>query len=322
MKRPKIDHAAATLELRASGLEPVEPYPGVTSKPFAVRCIQPKCKGHVEPFPAYLSVVRSLAKKGRVGCVHCNKRHRANQRRTDMIRLGNMLPMVEIPDVKTAVRSWCLRCWRICEPGPRLDNIKNGKQGGCEHCGGKRRLSDDVARQRAREWGYSPDPDIPYTNDATKWPGRCLAKGHYCEPVLNSQKRQGPCESCADHGFKPHLPAILYLVVKPDLVAAKIGICEDSPKNRRLYEHALNGWITIETMRFAVGADARRVETALVQSWRARNLQPVLDNGYGYEGYTETVSLNATQVSEIWPAVVGIAERVLATPHVPLGPAR
>lgn len=314
MKRPKTDHAAVTLELRASGLEPVDRYPGVTSKPFKVRCTRATCEGHTTPFPAYLSAVRTLAKKGRVGCIHCNKRERAMQRRSDMIRLGQMLPVVEIPDVRTAIRSWCLRCWKLCEPGPRLDNIRNGKQGGCDHCGGKRRLPDSVARDRARIWGYAPDPGIPYTNDAIKWPGRCLAKGHYCDPALNSSKSQGPCGACAENGFKPHRPALLYLVTKAALVAAKIGICEDSPKNRRLYEHRLNGWITIETMRFPVGSDARKVEDAVVRSWRARLLPPVLDSGCGYSGYTETVSLRQLRVSDIWSEVCAATGRLMTTP--------
>lgn len=311
VKRPKIDHAAATLELRASGLEPVDLYPGVTSKPFAARCTRPRCKGHTKPFRVYLSAIRKLAEKGRVGCIHCNERDRARQRRADIIRLGHVLPMVEIPDVRTAVRSWCLRCWKICEPGPRLDNIRNGNQGGCVHCGGKQRLPDSVARERARAWGYVPDPDIPYSNDATKWPGLCLAKRHYCDPVLNSHKSQGPCGVCAKNGFKPHRPALLYLVTKSTLGAAKIGICEDSPRNRRLDEHRLNGWTKIDTMPFAVGSDARMVEDTIVRSWRARHLQPVLDNGYAYSGYTETVSLRQVRVSEIWSEVCAVTEQIM-----------
>jgi hypothetical protein len=229
-----------------------------------------------------------------------------------MIRLGHVLPMVEVVDVKASIRSWCLRCWNVCTPGPRLDNIKNGKQGGCERCGGKKRLPDEEARQRARDWGYVPDPSIPYTNDATKWPGHCLAKGHPCAPVLNSYKRSGPCESCAEHGFKPDRPALLYLVVKPDLVAAKVGICEDSRTNSRLYEHSRNGWITVETMRFENGAVARLVEDTIVRSWRARGLEPVLDNRFGYDGYSETVSLNKLSVTEIWAAVCSASEHALA----------
>ncbi|MEV0150022.1 MULTISPECIES: hypothetical protein [unclassified Nonomuraea] len=220
--------------------------------------------------------------------------------------------MVEVVDVKTPTRSWCLRCWQVCDPGPRLDNIRNGGQGGCEACGGKKRFADEVARQLAKDWGYNPDPDIPYQNDATKWPGRCIAKGHPCAPVLNSRFNSGPCEICPDHGFKPDRPALLYLVTRLDLAAAKIGICEDSPKNSRLYELSRNGWTKIEIMRFGLGAQARTVEDAVIRSWRANALPPVLDNGLAYNGYTETVSLNLLSVTEIWSQVQKVADQVLS----------
>jgi hypothetical protein len=225
-----------------------------------------------------------------------------------MIKLGHVLPMEEVADARTPTRAWCLRCWNVCMPGPRLDNIKNGKQGACEHCGGKKRLTEEMARERAWDWGYIPDPKIPYTNDATKWPGLCRAKNHYCEPVLNCFKRSGPCQRCADSGFKPDRPALLYLVVRPDLVAAKIGICEDSPKNSRLYGHMRNGWTKVRTRHFDIGAAARTVEDTVIRSWRARGFLPVLDNGFGYNGYTETVSLNELSADEIWLDVCSLAE--------------
>lgn len=225
-----------------------------------------------------------------------------------MIRVGKMLPMEVIEDVRTPVRAWCLRCWNIGRP--RLDNIKSG-QGGCETCGGKKRLSEQAARQRAREWGYIPDPDIPYVNDATKWPGRCIAEGHYCDPVLNSYKRSGPCQTCADHGFKPDRPALLYLVFKSKIHAAKIGICEDSPQNVRLYEHRRSGWIVLKKKSFHVGADARQVEKLVVRSWRDRGWMPVLDNGAAYDGYSETVSIDNVSVDDIWREVRAIADKVL-----------
>lgn len=69
MKRPKIDHVAAILELRASGIEPVDEYPGVTSKPFRVRCLKPSCPARTEPFTTYLSQVRALGSVGDSGDV-------------------------------------------------------------------------------------------------------------------------------------------------------------------------------------------------------------------------------------------------------------
>ncbi|MEV0446218.1 hypothetical protein AB0I84_41990 [Streptomyces spectabilis] len=103
------------------------------------------------------------------------------------------------------------------------------------------------------------------------------------------------------------------MIVKPELIAAKVGICEDSPKNSRLYEHGRNGWIKVETMQFEIGATARAVEDTLVRAWRARGLEPVLDNGFGYDGYSETVSLNEVSITEIWASVRSVAEHFLTT---------
>ena len=225
-----------------------------------------------------------------------------------MIKLGRALPMEIVKDAKTPTRCWCLRCWKVITPC--LDNIRNGGQGACEACGGTARLTDEEARHRAWEWGYIPDPDIPYTNDATKWPGKCRAMGHPCEPVLNSYKRSGPCGSCAKHGFKPHRPALLYLIVHPKLNAAKIGICEDSPTNTRLREHKANGWdlpLPGRIMKFTLGRDARILEDKVIRSWRARNLRVVLRNGSGYDGYLETVSLVQISAAQIWTEVAALA---------------
>jgi hypothetical protein len=93
------------------------------------------------------------------------------------------------------------------------------------------------------------------------------------------------------------------LVIKSTLAAAKVGVCEYSPKNSRLYEHGRNGWTVLNTMSFRLGRDARAIERITVESWRARGWPPVLDNGLAYDGYTETVSLRGTSAAEIWAAV-------------------
>ncbi|MFJ1958441.1 hypothetical protein ACIQ9K_38940 [Streptomyces microflavus] len=103
----------------------------------------------------------------------------------------------------------------------------------------------------------------------------------------------------------------MYLVTNITLGAAKIGICEDSPRNKRLHEHQRTGWIVIEKMCFAVGSDARKVEDIIVRSWRSRLLPPVLNDGYGYNGYSETVSLQQLRVSEIWSEVGAAAGQVM-----------
>ncbi|MFB7468896.1 hypothetical protein ACFCZ1_36335 [Streptomyces sp. NPDC056224] len=77
----------------------------------------------------------------------------------------------------------------------------------------------------------------------------------------------------------------------------------------RLYEHGGNGGITVETMRFQVGAVARVVKDIIVRSRRARDLESVSDNGFGYDGYSEMVSLNEVSVTNAWAAVRSAAPR-------------
>ncbi|MEV0636387.1 hypothetical protein AB0I77_15740 [Streptomyces sp. NPDC050619] len=316
-KRPKADHAGATTELALAGCEPVEQYPGRTSIPFLVRCLIETCPGR-RPFRTYLSQVRAL--RGDSACQHCRARRRANERRAEMISCGRILPLEVIHDVKQPVRGWCMRCWNVVDK-PRLDNIRSG-QGGCEHCGGKKRFTEQEARRIARAWGYKPLPDIAYENDATKWPGLCLAQGHFCTPNLNMRFQSGPCASCADYGFKPNRPALLYLVISSRLEAAKIGICEDSPKNQRLYEHGRTGWTLRKIMQFPLGRDAHELEQVIVRSWRERGWTTVTDGGLAYNGYTETVSLHVITETDIWAEVTTAASALRTgastAPPIPL----
>ncbi|MFK0016235.1 hypothetical protein [Streptomyces sp. NPDC091027] len=131
-----------------------------------------------------------------------------------------------------------------------------------------------------------------------------MAQNHFCDPVLNSRFRSGPCETCADHGFKPDRPALLYLVIKSTLAAAKVGIRENSPRNARLAEHRRNGWTLLHELAFPQGTGARAREKATVESWRARGWTPVLDGKLAYDGYMETVSLRSISAEGIWAEIV------------------
>lgn len=291
-KSPPSTNQEAINELADKGCEPMEPYPGRTSLKWLVRCVVLTCRGHKEPFNVYMSAVRKVPK----ACKTCRERDRELARRLDFIRTGQVLPREYVKDARTPTRCWCMRCW--AEVKPRLDNIRSG-QGGCEQCGGKKRFTDEEARRLAIEWGYTPDPDIPYVNDANKWPGTCHAEGHYCEPLLNSRFRSGPCQACAEHGFKPTKPALLYIVTNVRLNAAKVGICGADPRNSRLSDLRREGWTTDKTIYFASGRDARAVEARVVRAWREAKMLPVLDNGGKYVGYTETVSLLELAVPDV-----------------------
>jgi hypothetical protein len=50
------------------------------------------------------------------------------------------------------------------------------------------------------------------------------------------------------------------------------------------------------------------VEIAIIRSWRARGFDRVRDKGFGYDGYTETVSLSQVSLAAIWLDVCSFAE--------------
>ena len=186
----------------------------------------------------------------------------------------------------------------------------------CSHCCGQERArhrrseryDEEVAQAIAHAWGYAPDFSTRFSNDATKWPGFCLAEFHPCDPVLNSRFHSGPCASCADHGFKPDPPALVHLSVNPRIRAAKISICEDHPRDTCLDEHRRNGWTVVQTERFEIGTDARAVEELVLRAWWAARHSPVVKNG-GYRETTSTAHRAIDEISKEMREIIGAVRR-------------
>lgn len=61
--------------------------------------------------------------------------------------------------------------------------------------------------------------------------------------------KQGACRSCADHGFKPNRPALIYLMKRNG--EQQIGI--SGSWKARLREHTAKGWVLVETLGPASG---------------------------------------------------------------------
>lgn len=195
-----VDVNAVALELRAAGVEAVDPYPG-PGKPFRVRCINDGCPGRRDPFPTYISSIRALANKRDPGCGHCRRRRRANERRADMIKLGRVLPMEVVKDVKVPTKAWCMRCWNVLDPGPRLDNIRSGSKG-CGYCGGRARVPEEQAVAEMLAAGARPRTPYPVVDE--RWECECLTCGTVIYPRLMTVRAgSGPCKWCAGIEIEP-----------------------------------------------------------------------------------------------------------------------
>ena len=185
---------AATLA--ASGLEPLEPYPG-GKNPWRCRCL--KCGAVVTPT---LNNIRSGQSSGCKKCARTQvvqSKQLSDQERLTTLTAAALEPLEEYPGYKTPWRCRCLTCGT--EVTPRLHGLRLG-QGGCRWCGHTRtgaanRLDEMTAVARMRESGF--EPSVPYPGSKRPWLSSCLVCGAVCSPrydVIVRGKSYG-CPSCA-----------------------------------------------------------------------------------------------------------------------------
>lgn len=117
---------AAEAELLAAGVEPLEPFPGITAK-WRARCTA--CGTEVSP---RLMDIRG----GHAGCMPCARSVASLAQRTDeetarqIMRRNGLDPLVPYPGAGKPWRSCCLACGR--QVSPRLQKVREGQ--GCRFC--------------------------------------------------------------------------------------------------------------------------------------------------------------------------------------------
>ncbi|MFF4652569.1 hypothetical protein [Streptomyces sp. NPDC001380] len=188
-----IDPDAAAAQMRAAGLEPLEPYPGRANLPWRCRCL--RCGDAGTP---RLTGIRS----GRGGCRRCGNAAVAagkiaakSQEATEVVRAAGFEPLEPYPG---SGRPWRCRC-RACgkESTPTYGNVRGGT--GCRHCrnkGGPRGGFDpESAAAQMRAAGLEPLGPYPGSTNAP-WPCRCLACGTPSSPRLSSVRTGYGCRHC------------------------------------------------------------------------------------------------------------------------------
>jgi hypothetical protein len=181
------------------------------------------------------------------------------------------------------------------------------RSSGCKFCKGKA-INREAAKAKMIERGYWPIVEI--TTSHAPCTSICMGCGDVVTPRYDSvvSSGQGACSNCATSGFRDTDPALIYLLMRETV--AKVGICNiGSP---RLQQHARNGWEVYATYSLATGIEARILEKATLERWRARGVgwdfifNP---DGERYDGYTETVSLvrhdgTETPIWQLWQDVL------------------
>lgn len=189
----KEDEAVAIM--RASGLEPQEPYVR-SGAPW--RCIHLACG--TEVFPSYNSI-----QQGGGGCKQCGHLKTAAAIRHDgefaaeIMRNAGLEPLENYPGSHSKWR--CLHSECGDEVSATLHGVRSGESG-CFRCGRRnaglaQRLDPETARQLMIENGL--EPIEPYELSNKPW--KCIHKecGSVVSPTLSSiQGGQRGCRKCAD----------------------------------------------------------------------------------------------------------------------------
>jgi hypothetical protein len=114
--------------------------------------------------------------------------------------------------------------------------------------------------------------------------------------AVYSRANGNGCAQCAQFGFKPHEPAVLYFIQNTQLGARKIGITNLMNTSSRISRFEHHGWEVIHTAQHSSGSVIRELERRILRSWIRDELQMPAHLGKrdmrGIGGETETFGMD------------------------------
>jgi hypothetical protein len=139
---------------------------------------------------------------------------------------------------------------------------------GCPYCSGHQVLEgfNDLQTKSpslATEWdstrnGLLTPKSVTVASQKKIW-WVCSKDSTHNWRATPSTRQWSGCPGCSPSGFNPTLPAILYYLEHPDLMASKVGITAAGSSRVHIFSRA--GWVQIRTWEFDVGLHALDVET-------------------------------------------------------------
>lgn len=292
-KKKTLSENDARLVMISRGLIPQVPYPG-SGRPW--KCLCESCGNTVTPM---LGTVR----KGH-GCKFCAGMIVVADEAIQVMRSAGLEPKDPYPGAGKPWLCVCTKCQR--RVNPRLSDVRVGRAG-CKYCAG--RTVDPVdADTKMRETGFIPQG--PYPGSEKPWHCICVTCGREVTPVWSKVRKGTGCRYCAVSGFDYAAPAHVYILMHP-LGAVKIGIAGSSARNRRYSDHARQGWVLFKREEFQSGADAWKVEQAVLRQLRGEGYMPFMSAGEMPQGgETETFDADLISAYSIWKMVLCQAGKV------------
>lgn len=272
--------------LASVGLEPLEPFPGSSSKPWKCRHIA--CGRVVAPRLGNIA-------NGQGACRECGLEatHQALQldptAAASLMRTAGLEPLDPYPGVDARWRCRHEACGT--EVHPTYSNIKAG-QGGCAKCAAEAasvrlRMAEEDAVEVFAMAGLTPIE--PYPGSMRPWRAQHSCGGTVSPTLSNVRVGKGICRYC-NSSFPFGGRADVYLV--SDGTALKVGIC--APGSARLATHRRYGWQHLWSLQVATGDLAYQLEQSVIRWWRCDlKLEAAYDAAAMPQfGATETVLIN------------------------------
>lgn len=291
----------AEATFRDRGLDPLEPWPGSSSKPWRARHVE--CGRIVSPRLGNVAAGQGPCRECGLEASHAAMRL-DHDRAAALFLAAGLEPLEPYPGVDAPWRSLHLRCG--AETSPTYTNVKAGSRG-CNACF-RRDLADQLrmpeADARAIMLEKGLDPIDAYPASGKPWPSRHTC-GRVVSPTLsNVRAGKGICRYC-NSDFPFDGPATLYLVA--DRNAVKIGIA--SPHLRRLADHRRFGWTLAWTVDVGTGDEAYSLEQAIISWWRDElGARPAYDAGdLPQFGFSETVKWEDAPPEKVFAKLRGLA---------------
>jgi hypothetical protein len=188
---------------------------------------------------------------------------------------------------------------------------------GCPVCAGKaveKGYNDLLTRypEIAAEWdlgknSIGPDQITPGSSKKFYW---LCSSGHSWEATVHKRIDNRGCPQCAEYGFKPEDPSLVYLLKNETLRARKVGITNITRRNNRVGDFVSAGWEVLAQWEM-IGSEARAVETEAFR-WIRKEL--VLPQTLGRQemgrvgGETETFSIDGPSDGDVIRRIQAIVE--------------
>lgn len=285
----RLSHDQAAEIMLAAGVEPTEPY---TSNNVPWPCVCLTCGRNVAPS-------RASVCSGQGACKFCARTAREPEEAAEAMRAYGVEPVVAYPGTGKPWASLCMRCGRTVSP--RLSGLDQG-QGACVYCAPNAPVSAQEAEADMRAAGF--EPLEAFRGTMYHWRSRCTACNKESTPTLHKVRIGRGCRYCARYGLQYADPAVLYVLHHARLEAVKVGITNVGTTRLRGFQQ--RGWIVVGTLPLETGAEALRIEQAVLRHIRKEmELPPYLTETEmdGMNGWTETTGAEALPPSKLWELV-------------------